>query len=115
MKRPIGILLAATVGASLAHAEVDKKTERTWKARCASCHGPDGKAQTELAKRMKVRDMTTAAWQKEFSDDALRKAIKEGVHREQGGVKQEMEAFGETLKPEQIDALVQFIRSLGAK
>ena len=35
--------LAAALVPLVARAEVDKKTERTWKAKCASCHGADGK------------------------------------------------------------------------
>ena len=37
------------------------------------------------------------------------------VKRTEGGVKQEMEAFKDTLKPEQVDALVKFTRTLGPK
>ena len=42
----------------------DPKTERLWKAKCASCHGADGKAQTEQGKKMAMHDITTAEWQK---------------------------------------------------
>jgi mono/diheme cytochrome c family protein len=115
MRRVLGVLLCGTLVASAASAQADKKTERLWKAKCASCHGADGKAQTDQGKKMQVRDMANAAWQKEVSDDAMRKAIKDGVQRNKDGVKQEMEAFGDTLKPDQIDALVQFIRGLGPK
>lgn len=82
---------------------------RTWKAKCASCHGdagdPKGKAQGE---KMKVSDMSTADFQKK-SDDELEKGITEGVKREKDGVKQEMKAYKD-LKPEQVKGLVQIIR-----
>ena len=41
------MLLAVTLCAVSAHAQEDKKTARNWKAKCASCHGAEGKADTE--------------------------------------------------------------------
>ena len=93
----------------------DKKIERVWKSKCASCHGPDGKGQTEKGKQMKVADYSTAAWQKSKTDDELKKAIVEGFKGEKDGAKQEMDGFKAELTPEQIDALVQFTRTLGPK
>jgi mono/diheme cytochrome c family protein len=98
------ILLSAT-----ARAETDKKTERLWKAQCASCHGQEGKGDTGPGKAMKVQDMTTAAFQAK-KDDELKKAVVNGVKTEQGGVKQEMDAFKD-LTPEQVDSLISLIRS----
>ena len=106
----------AAVGAALiplvARAEVDKKTERTWKAKCASCHGVDGKGKTDQGQKMQIGDLTDAAWQKVHSDADTKKSISEGVNREKNGVKQEMAAFKESLSPEQVDQLVAYIRSL---
>ena len=93
----------------LAHADV----QRTWKAKCASCHGEDGKAQTDQGKKMQVADMTSAAWQKKLDDAAIKKAIADGVKREEGGVKKEMDAYGAKLKPEQITELITYVRGLG--
>ena len=102
---------------SVAHAAdaPDKKTERLWKSKCASCHGADGKGATDQGKKMAVKDMTTAEWQKKFTDEEIKKGISEGVKRTEGGVKQEMEAYKDSLKPEQIDALVKYTRTLGPK
>ena len=104
--------LAAALVPLVARAEVDKKTERTWKAKCASCHGVDGKGKTDQAQKMKIADYTDAAWQKAHSDADIKKAISEGVKREKDGVKQEMDAFKDSLSAEQIDQLVAYIRSL---
>jgi mono/diheme cytochrome c family protein len=98
------VLLSAT-----ALAETDKKTERLWKAQCASCHGQGGMGDTGPGKAMKVQDMSTAAFQAK-KDDELKKAIVSGVKTEQGGVKQEMDAFKD-LTPEQVDSLIALIRS----
>ena len=106
-------LAAALSLPALADSKVDKKTERLWKSKCASCHGMDGKAQTEKGKKMKEADYSTAEWQKSRTDEQLKKAILEGVKAEKDGVKQEMDAY-QDLTPEQVDQLVAMTRSLGA-
>ena len=93
----------------------DKKTERLWKAKCASCHGMDGKAQTDKGKEMKVRDMTTPQYQKRLSDADLRKSMVEGINRTENGVKQEMDSYEDSLSPEQMDALGRYVRWVGAQ
>lgn len=90
----------------------DAKTQRTWKAKCASCHGEDGKAATDQGKKMKMKDISTAAWQKEFSDDKIKAAINDGVKAEKDGVKKEMDPYKDKLKADQVNALVAYIRSL---
>jgi cytochrome c6 len=113
MKKILIAVCLATAGAALAGdtGAADKKTARLWKSKCASCHGEDGKGQTEKGKEMKVEDMTTAAYQKK-TDAELKKAILEGVKEEEGGVKKEMDPYQDELKPEQVDALIAFIRGL---
>src|ERR1700737_282360 len=106
------MLLAVAIAASLiplaSRAEVDKKTERLWKAKCASCHGADGKGQTDQGKKMGIADYTDAAWQKAHSEADVKKAITEGVNREKDGKKQEMEPYKAKLDAAQIDQLVAF-------
>jgi len=100
---------AALLSSAVAAAETDKKTERLWKAQCASCHGQTGKGDTEKGQQMKVQDMTTAAYQAK-TDDEFRKAIVDGVKAEKDGVKQEMDAYKD-LTPDQVNALIAMIRS----
>jgi cytochrome c len=65
MRTPLRtILCALALAAPIARAEVDKKIERTWKAKCAACHGADGKGQTEQGKQLGILDYTAPAWQK---------------------------------------------------
>jgi len=97
-------LLLATALPLAGRAEVDKKVERLWKAKCASCHGVDGKAQTDQGKKLGVLDYTQAEWQKAHTDAEIRKGISDGA--------QGMEGYKDKLAPEQIDQLVQFVRSL---
>jgi mono/diheme cytochrome c family protein len=106
---------AAAAAPTKAVTEPDKKTQRTWKAKCASCHGGDGKGDTDQGKKMKVEDMTTAAFQSHVTDAQIRKAIADGYKATVGGVTQEMPGYGSELAPDQIDALVNYIRWLGKK
>ena len=94
------VLLSATALAQ----EVDKKAERAWKAKCASCHGQTGKGDTEKGQQLKIVDMTTPAFQAK-KDDELRKAILEGVEKEKS------HSFKSELTPEQVDALVGHVRT----
>ena len=103
------IAAAALLLGTTALAETDKKTERLWKAQCASCHGNTGKGDTEKGKQLKLEDMTTAAYQAK-KDDELKNAIVNGVKTEKNGVKQEMDAFKD-LSPEQVNALIAYIRT----
>jgi mono/diheme cytochrome c family protein len=95
---------------ALAHA--DPATDRLWRAKCASCHGADGKAQTEQGKKMAVGDMSTADWQGKLSDAQIKSAISDGLKRDKSGVHQEMEAYKAKLRPEQLDGLVTYVRAL---
>ena len=104
--------LAAALPLAAAHAEVDKKTERTWKSKCASCHGVDGKGQTDTGKKMGVKDYSTADWQKSKTDAQLKEAILNGVAaREVDGKKQEMDGYKGKFD-DQVDGLVALIRGL---
>lgn len=92
--------IGAMAAALIARGEVDKKAEKTWKSKCASCHGVDGKAQTDQGKKFGIKDYSAADFHAKFSDADLKKAIVDG----QG---QNMPAY----KDLDADALVQVIRS----
>lgn len=72
--------------------------EALYKAKCAGCHGADGKGK----EAMKTRDQSSADIQK-MSDADLSGAITGG--------KGKMPAF-KTLSPDQVKDLVAYIRSL---
>ena len=91
------------------------KTERTWQAKCASCHGDDGKGQTTKGKEMGVKDMSSAAWQKEATDAKIQKGIEDGVDTTVDGKKQKMDPYKDKLKPEQIADLVKYVRTFAGK
>ncbi len=87
---------------------------KIWKDKCASCHGATGKGDTKMGGKMKIADMTSAEWQKKYDDAAIKKAILEGVTREDGDVKKKMKAYKD-FKPEEVDALLAFIRAMAPK
>ena len=105
----IRIAIVAMLCSAAAVAEVDAKTIRLWRAKCASCHGVEGKADTEVGEKLKLPNMTSAAWQKSRTDDQLRKSINEGVKKGNDG----MEPYKDVLTPEQIDALIARVRAFG--
>ena len=92
----IGVLAAAM----LANAgEIDKKTEKTWKAKCASCHGVDGTGQTDQGKKLGVKNYVQAT----PGDDAkLKDAIVKGSGKD-------MPAYPDL--GEQADQLVSLVKS----
>ncbi len=78
-----------------------------YRARCAACHGNDGKAQTEVGKEAKAADFTTAAFQQSHTDDSIRKSILDG----RPGTK--MLGFAGKLTPDEVESLVKVIRAFG--
>ncbi len=77
-----------------------------YKAKCAMCHGPDGKGETPMGKRLTVRDLGSPDVQKQ-TDAELNTIITKG--------KNKMPVFGGKLTAEQIGQLVAHIRDLGKK
>ena len=107
------MMLVVLLAPSVALADAPNPAiERTWKAKCASCHGADGKGATEQGKKMQVADMSTADWQTKMTDDKIKAAISDGLKRDKNGVKQEMEAYKSKLRPDQIDGLTAYVRTL---
>ena len=76
----------------------------TFKAKCAGCHGPDGKGNTAAGKAVGAHDFASPEVQK-MSDADLAVIISMG--------KNKMPAYAKTLKDSEITALVAYIRSLG--
>ncbi len=76
----------------------------TYKAKCAVCHGADGKGNTSMGKNMGVQDFSSSAVQQE-SDSNLAQIIEKG--------KNKMPAYGTKLSDAQIKDLVAYVRQLG--
>ncbi|MGC2196585.1 MAG: c-type cytochrome [Terriglobales bacterium] len=74
-----------------------------FKAKCATCHGAEGKGDTAMGKTMKVKDLSSAEVQKQ-SDADLTTIIEKG--------KKPMPAYEGKLTKDQINDLVKYVRSL---
>lgn len=74
-----------------------------WRARCASCHGADGRGDGPEGASLKPTDLTDPAWQGARDDGAIRAAILEGKNGR-------MPKFA--LPDDVVTALVAHIRSL---
>jgi mono/diheme cytochrome c family protein len=70
---------------------------------CAQCHGRDGRAKTRRGRQTHTRDITSAEWQDDVSDERIFNSINRG--------KGKMPAF-KKLSDAQIDSLVSYVRRL---
>ena len=105
MNSNLRIAVLALLSASLAvPAFAQQAGEASYKAKCAMCHGPDGKGETPIAKKLGAQDLGSPAVQKQ-SDPDLLQAITKG--------KNKMPAFESKLKPEEIKSLVAYVRQFG--
>jgi mono/diheme cytochrome c family protein len=75
----------------------------TFKAKCAMCHGPDGKGDTSMGKTLKLRDLGSADVQGQ-SDADLTNIITNG--------KGKMPKYDGKLTADQIKDVVKYIRTL---
>jgi mono/diheme cytochrome c family protein len=73
---------------------------------CALCHGPEGQP-NEMFAKMGVRSFKDPEWQKATPEAQIEKSIKEG---KKGTL---MASFEKQLTPEEIKALVAYVRKLG--
>ena len=73
-------------------------------AKCAKCHGKDGRAHTLRGKLEHARDLTDANWQADVSDERIFNSINNGRNK--------MPGFNKKLTEDQINALVTYVRGL---
>jgi len=103
----LGIVFCAGVTTLFSGCKPEKDNrppEQLWKEVCATCHGQGGEGHAyKLGKRI---DMRSEAWQRRISDEEIAKTIREGKR----GMKR-MPKFGDRLSEEQIEGLVEYIRT----
>ena len=80
--------------------------ETLFKAKCVMCHGPDGKGEVPMGKKLNVPSFASSDVQKQ-SDAQLTDAVAKG--------KNKMPAYDGKLTKEQIAQLVAYVRELGKK
>lgn len=83
-----------------------------WENHCTKCHGEDGKGQTKVGKKLKLKDYTDAKAQAEMKDEDMIKAIADGVNDAAG--KEKMKAYKGELSSDEIKELVAYIRKFKA-
>ena len=103
----IVVIFSLFVASAMSSWAADAKA--LWTANCTQCHGPDGKANTAMGKKLSAKDLTDPKNQASFSDAQATDAIKNGV-KENG--KTTMKAFGGKLSDDDIKALVAYVRTL---
>jgi cytochrome c553 len=81
-----------------------------WGTLCASCHGKDGAGHTKAGKKLEVKDLTSAEYQKSFSDTDAFNSLKVGFKTPDGTEK--MKSFAEKLSDDDIKALVAYVRAM---
>jgi mono/diheme cytochrome c family protein len=105
MKR-ITLLIAVCwlVGAGSALAADAKEN---WEKHCQKCHGADGKGETVMGKKLKIKDYTDAKVQASFTDAEAIKLTKEGKKE---GDKTLMKGFADVLSEAETKDLVAYLR-----
>ena len=106
MKKILTAALLFAFGSALTAFAADGKT--IWEEQCAKCHGPDGKGDTKMGKKLSIKDFTDAKVQAAFTDEGAFKAVKEGVKNAEGVSR--MKAI-EGLSDDEIKAVVAQVRS----
>ena len=77
----------------------------TYNAKCAKCHGKDGRGKTTRGRLANARDLTPAQWQDDVTDERLFNSISNGRGKKMPG-------FKKNLSEADIDALVAYVRRL---
>ena len=77
-----------------------------FKSKCALCHGEDGSGNSPAGKALKAKDLRNPATQSK-PDSEIAEVISKGRNK--------MPAFGQNLKPDQIQQLVSYVRHLAKK
>ena len=75
-----------------------------WTKMCASCHAKDGSGSTVMGKKNNVGDYSKPDVQAKFTDAQATQVITDG--------KDKMKPFKDKLTPDEVKALVAYIRGL---
>ncbi len=80
--------------------------ETLFKSKCAACHGPDGKGEAPMGKKLGARNLASTEVQSQ-SDAQLVEVVTKG--------KNKMPSYDGKLKSDEIKGLVTYIRELAKK
>src|SRR5215467_1813558 len=102
----VGVVAVCLFALCAGSARAQSAAETLFKTKCAACHGPDGKGEVPMGKKLAVPSLSAPEVQSQ-SDAQLTDAIGKG--------KNKMPAYDGKLSKEQIASLVVYIRELGKK
>jgi mono/diheme cytochrome c family protein len=83
---------------------VPDPTSSLYEARCARCHGSDGRGDTVLGRSLGAPDFTEGKWKASHSVEEMVSVVSSG--------KEGMPAFGRRLTRRQISSLVSYVKNL---
>ena len=101
------LLVSVMIGALAAWPAQADDPKAIYEKDCAKCHGADGKGQTKMGQKLRVKDYSDAKVQAEMKDDAAVKAIKEGLKDGEKTLMKPAEGVTET----DIKGLIAYMRS----
>lgn len=110
MKTFLAVLVAIYGLAVLSVRAEEAAGKATFDAKCAMCHGKDGKGKTKIGEKNGIKDMTDAKVQAGYTDEKAIKVLKEGM---KDGDKVLMKAFD--LPEADLKAVMAYVRTLAAK
>ena len=99
----IAVLAVLCLAAAGLRAQDVASGEKVYKAKCASCHGPDGKGETAAGKATKARDLCSADVKNE-TDAAWTDIITKG--------KNKMPSYDKKITDAEVKDVIAYMRSL---
>ena len=99
MRAWVAVLLVMTFPMALSAAD----GAAVYKAKCASCHAPDGSGQSPMGKKMNLRDLGSPEVQAQTDKE---------LHAWTADGKGKMPAYKSKLSKEEINALVAHMRTM---
>jgi mono/diheme cytochrome c family protein len=105
----IQLFLIPLIASSTLVCAADKNTAsgaEIFNQMCVGCHGPDGKSQTDIGKKVHAADLTSTAVKK-LADSSLSRVVENG--------KEKMPPFNEILGSAEIKLVVAYVRELAKK
>lgn len=99
----IAMLAVLCLAASGLRAQDVASGEKVYKAKCASCHGPDGKGETAAGKATKARDLCSADVKK-GTDAEWTEIIAKG--------KNKMPSYDKKITDAEVKDVIAYMRSL---
>ena len=99
----IAVIAMLCLVGSIARAQDVANGEKIYKAKCVSCHGPDGKGETAAGKATKARDLCSADVKKESDADWTGIIVKG---------KNKMPSYDKKISDADVKDVVKYMRSL---